>query len=171
MKEIINYLAVFGLIISNLFIILTFVHLIRFVMRMKKTAEGFFSSDQLKKIIAQVTRQTKSGNTEDIEMPPQRDPEEEKLFWYMENAPVGKFLGYPECCIKEFCEQPPGVLNMSDTSQSDKDRYQASFYEGEYSGFIPCKKHAEEILQGKITLASLIQGRDKNIPEFPNAYN
>jgi len=33
--------------------------------------------------------------------------------WYTENAPLGRKLGYPYCCIKEFCDQPPALLQIS----------------------------------------------------------
>ncbi len=36
---------------------------------------------------------------------------EEQQEWFAENAPYGKELGYPDCCIKEFCNQPPALLN------------------------------------------------------------
>lgn len=88
--------------------------------------------------------------------------------WTVENAPYGKKLGYPDCCIKEFCEQSPLVLKESKITQSDHDRFAAAKIDGEYSGFIPCIAHAKEILSGKITLASLIKDRSSEFPPFPN---
>ena len=38
------------------------------------------------------------------------------------------------------------------------------------AGFIPCKKHAEQILNNEITIDSLIsKNRNKMFPKFPNA--
>lgn len=87
--------------------------------------------------------------------------------WYNENAPFGKELGYPECCINEFCSQPPILLKNSKPTQIDKDRYKAGCINGNFTGFIPCMKHAKEILNGKITLASLIQNRNPAFSAFP----
>ncbi len=90
--------------------------------------------------------------------------------WKEENEPYGKKLGYPDCCINEFCVQSPLVLKLTNRTQSDIDRYQASLINGVYSGFIPCKKHAKQILAGKITLASLIKDRDVSLPPFPHQW-
>jgi hypothetical protein len=90
--------------------------------------------------------------------------------WTHENAPLGRALGYPECCIREFCNQPPSMLKNGTPSKDDKRRYKASLMNGEYTGFVPCSKHAAEIVAGKITLESLITNRDAKFPIFPNAF-
>lgn len=77
--------------------------------------------------------------------------------WTETNAPVGKRLGYPDCCIRAFCAQPPGILAKTQRTEADVDRYNAGCINGEFTGFIPCHKHAREILAGKITLQSLIR--------------
>lgn len=87
--------------------------------------------------------------------------------WFKENAPFGKELGYPECCIKEFCEQPPELLKGNPT-QDDLIRYETACVNGTFTGFIPCKEHAKQIVDGKITLQSLIQNRNKDFKPFPN---
>lgn len=87
--------------------------------------------------------------------------------WYKENAPFGKELGYPECCIKEFCMKPPLVLKYSTPTKDDINRYNAGCINGQFTGFIPCIQHAKEIMDGKITLASLIKNRNKSFPPFP----
>jgi len=168
MQQVIYYLAIFVLTFFALFITVVFI----FVFRTKNKIESFIKSDKIKNILKDVMKQMGKQPPGDFPMPgpiqvEERTPEEEKLYWYIENAPLGKFLGYPECCIKEFCDQPPMFFNMNKLTMNDEDRYRASCVDGEYTGFIPCKKHAEEILQGKITLESLIQNRDKNIPPFP----
>ena len=94
--------------------------------------------------------------------------------WTEENKPIGEMLGYPDCCIQEFCNQPPEVLKHSTPSKGDKRRVKASYVDGNYTGFIPCAAHAKEIIAGKITLASLVdeEKRQKSeffIPVFPNA--
>lgn len=94
---------------------------------------------------------------------------EEQDAWYEENAPLGKELGYPECCIKEFCAQPPALLKrMGNPSKVDIRRYKAGCINGQFTGFIPCAFHAKEIVMGKITLASLITNRNPEFPSFPN---
>lgn len=88
--------------------------------------------------------------------------------WYEENAPFGKQLGYPECCIKAFCLQPPELLKkIIEPSEVDIMRYNAGCMKGEFTGFIPCEEHAKEIISGKRTLESLITDRDKTFPPFP----
>ncbi len=87
--------------------------------------------------------------------------------WYKENAPYGKELGYPDCCIKAFCAQPPALLAKKKPSKDDKRRYKAACINGEYSGFIPCAFHAKEITTKKITLVSLITNRNEDFLPFP----
>jgi len=88
--------------------------------------------------------------------------------WYVENAPLGRALGYPECCIREFCAHPPEYLKNMMLTQKDINRYRASFKDGKYTGFIPCGSHAEQILAGEVTIDSLITNRSKEYPTFPN---
>ena len=40
--------------------------------------------------------------------------------WTEENTPLGKELGYPDCCIKEFCNQPPVLLRNSKPKKDSK---------------------------------------------------
>ncbi len=87
--------------------------------------------------------------------------------WTEENEPIGKMLGYPDCCIKEFCQQPPQLMKGKPT-KDDKRRYKAAHLEGEFTGFIPCKKHAKQIVMQKIKLEDLIKSRTVEIP-FPYA--
>jgi hypothetical protein len=94
--------------------------------------------------------------------------EEHKKTWFEENAPFGKDLGYPDCCIKEFCNQPPVVLRNSKPTKDDQRRYRAGCIDGNFTGFIPCAAHAREIVMGKITLLSLIKDRNISYPPFPN---
>jgi hypothetical protein len=92
--------------------------------------------------------------------------------WTEENTPVGKMLGYPDCCIKEFCDQPPALLkSLKRASDSDVLRYKAGCINGEFSGLIPCTAHARLIMSKSITLESLIKkSRATNIPLFPQAF-
>ena len=91
-----------------------------------------------------------------------------KTDWYMTNAELGKNLGYPDCCIKEFCNQPPLMLRINGVTEVDRIRYEASLIDGEYSGFIPCAAHAKKIISGEIKLQNLIKNRDSQFGEFPN---
>jgi hypothetical protein len=88
--------------------------------------------------------------------------------WYNQNAPFGRELGYPECCIKAFCNQPPSLLTNSEPTQEDIWRYLAGCINGQFTGFIPCTEHAISVLNGEITLASLIKSRNPGYPPFPN---
>lgn len=88
--------------------------------------------------------------------------------WFAENAPFGKELGYPDCCIKEFCDQPPALLKHSKgPTKDDKRRYRAGCINGVFTGFIPCAYHAKEITTGKIKIESLIKNRNPKFPPFP----
>lgn len=94
--------------------------------------------------------------------------------WTEENKPIGEALGYPDCCIKEFCDKPPQLMKGAPT-KDDKRRLKASYINGFYTGFIPCAEHAKQIIEGKISLESLVdeEKRASNneylIPKFPKA--
>lgn len=88
--------------------------------------------------------------------------------WTAENAPLGKELGYPDCCIREFCNQPPALLRHSGVTKDDQRRYKAGCINGQFTGFVPCSFHAREIVMGKITLESLIKDRNIVFGTFPN---
>lgn len=96
--------------------------------------------------------------------------ETERKNWYEENAPLGKKLGYPECCINEFCNEAPNLITAKgEPSENDNLRYAAACIEGKYTGFIPCLKHALQITSGEIKLKDLIINRDPGLGEFPNS--
>lgn len=88
--------------------------------------------------------------------------------WYRINKPFGLSLGYPECCVNAFCDEPPEILNIRPFIEQDYKRFAAAHIDGIYTGFIPCGRHAELILSGEITLASLIKNWDPAYPPFPN---
>jgi hypothetical protein len=89
--------------------------------------------------------------------------------WFKINEPSGKMCGYPDCCIREFGNDSPESLKKRTKTKDDVMRYNAGCVNGKFTGFIPCKEHAKQIISGKITLASLIKNRDINLPKFPNA--
>lgn len=94
--------------------------------------------------------------------------EEYQKEWFEINAPYGKELGYPDCCIKEFCDQPPELLNQrEEATAEDVGRFDAGCIDGQFTGFIPCVKHSKEILSGKIKLSDLIKNRNPEFPPFP----
>jgi hypothetical protein len=86
--------------------------------------------------------------------------------WWSRNYPLGKELGYPDCCIAAFCNQPPALLNGNATD-IDIMRYQAACIDGVFSGFIPCATHAGMVMRGHISLADLIQNRNPAFKQFP----
>lgn len=89
--------------------------------------------------------------------------------WTEINTPVGVKLGYPACCIKEFCEQPPELLERISPTTQDRLRFQAAHVNGSFSGFIPCLKHAHDIIYGNTKLQDIITNRAIDIPNFPFA--
>lgn len=72
---------------------------------------------------------------------------------------VGKYFGYPICCIK-------GYENIQ-INAGRKTVEQSLVIASNNGGFIPCPNHAKQILEGKITLQSLITNRICPM-DFPN---
>ena len=68
---------------------------------------------------------------------------------------LGKFYGYPECCIDSF------ILDIKRT------RNQRYVHKG--LGFIPCNNCATKIMNGENTLEQLIKNRIFS-KEFPTTY-
>lgn len=68
----------------------------------------------------------------------------------------GTNYGYPKCCIKEFCSQSPN-------DRTDNQKKSMS------DGFVPCRKCADKIISGKVTLDMLIRKRKHKLP-FPKGY-
>lgn len=91
-----------------------------------------------------------------------------KAEWREENYDFGISLGYPECCVEQFCNEPPLFLKNTKRRIIDVDRYNSAFINGEYTGFIPCDKHATEIISGKLLLQDLVQNRDDKFRPFPD---
>jgi hypothetical protein len=61
---------------------------------------------------------------------------------------VGKFYGYPDCCIKEF------LVNASQMLPPEGVRKQAA-----HRGFVPCENHSRELLQLKVSYSGLLKNR------------
>jgi hypothetical protein len=70
----------------------------------------------------------------------------------------GIFFGYPLCCIKEF------IKDIEDGSEAPSKRVRN--IKGIDGTFCPCRKHTQEIEEGKITQEDLIDGRVCTYP-FP----
>jgi hypothetical protein len=58
----------------------------------------------------------------------------------------GQYYGYPQCCIDNFIE----IYREIKRRTNEQDRVHL------FSGFVPCHKHALEILCGHTTLEALI---------------
>lgn len=71
---------------------------------------------------------------------------------------VGKYFGYPICCISSYEK----IL----INGGKKTAEQAYLTITDSSGFIPCPEHSKQILEGKITINSLINNRICPFP-FP----
>lgn len=93
----------------------------------------------------------------------------DQILWKAENEPVGKALGYPQCCIDEFCQLTPAMMRTQSPTEKDQIRMEASHVNGFYTGFIPCYEHARQIMYGKIKLEELIDNRSLSLPPFPQA--
>ncbi len=90
---------------------------------------------------------------------------------YLKSEDVGHFVvkgvqfGYPECCIKEFIENRCIPIY---NGKIPKEQVLIN----NFSGFIPCIKHAKQVKSGKITLSSLIQPyRSKELPKFKEIWD
>lgn len=91
---------------------------------------------------------------------------EEQKKWKEENEAFGQRLGYPQCCIDQFCNEPPYYLENSKIRDIDYYRYKAACINNNYLGFIPCDAHAMQILNNEIRLQDLIKNRDIAFPPF-----
>jgi len=83
---------------------------------------------------------------------------------------LGKALGYPECCILEFCDSiERTAVKEQQPNKKDKKRLKAAHVDGQFLGFIPCLTHAKKINQGKIKLEDLVdtKQRSNEFPPFP----
>lgn len=86
---------------------------------------------------------------------------------YCDNEPkvIGEFFGYHECCVNSFVNhaakfKPGNISNLS--------KYQKLYYkltEGQ-TAFMPCPKHAKQIVKGKIKPSELVSNRICSTP-FP----
>lgn len=72
---------------------------------------------------------------------------------------VGVYFGYPECCIKAYDKV------LASGGRRTPEQANPKVHKG--TGFIPCPNHAKQILEGEITLESLINDRRCALP-FPN---
>lgn len=72
-----------------------------------------------------------------------------KLTWNL----IGKFLGYPDCCVEHF-EQNAGC--------QPEECYKAA----NGTGFVPCPHHAKQVISGRKKLNDLIKNRSFSVP-FP----
>lgn len=70
----------------------------------------------------------------------------------------GKYFGYPDCCIEEFCQLLHYPLNREISKLTKK------------HGFIPCAECRQKIENGEATLESLITNRIHHEP-FPICTN
>lgn len=65
---------------------------------------------------------------------------------------MGKYFGYPQCCIDEFCTSTAWDDNQLKVSYG--------------TGFKPCRAHAKQIAEGELKLNDLIKDRYCSLP-FP----
>lgn len=89
--------------------------------------------------------------------------------WTLKNQPTGRMLGYPDCCIKEFCQLPPALMQNRSPTKMDELRLRMANIDNAFTGFIPCEKHAKLISEGLLQLEDLIQNRSPSFLPFPFA--
>ena len=68
---------------------------------------------------------------------------------------IGKYFGYPKCCIEEFEKNRRKRPNKLQRETS------------KYQGFIPCISCCKLIMEDKIKIDNLIQNRECELP-YPN---
>lgn len=66
---------------------------------------------------------------------------------------LGTFFGFPQCCVKEFTNNPIPYWERLEIVQLTM-----------RNGFVPCPECAAKVLTKKITLENLIQNRLCSIP-------
>lgn len=84
--------------------------------------------------------------------------ENEDNRWYIIQ---GIYFGFPECCIIDFCKRSCNEWQYTNEQQLVHD----------HTGFVPCKKCSNKILEGKETLESLLKNRICKIPFRRIIYN
>lgn len=52
----------------------------------------------------------------------------------------------------------------------DEYRLMAAYYNGEYTGFIPCAYHAMQVYNGEVQLPDLIKNRSTAFGQFPHLH-
>ena len=78
---------------------------------------------------------------------------------YANKRKVGIYFGYPKCCI-EFYMKSIFDKNM-------QNEVQQSMEVSNETGFIPCTKHAQQIMKKEITLSDILCNRECETT-FPN---
>lgn len=73
---------------------------------------------------------------------------------------MGEYFGYPECCIDNF-------IKVNDGRFSNKNLHPMAAEISSKTGFIPCDKHADQLLNDEIKLEDLFDNRIHSLP-FPN---
>lgn len=67
---------------------------------------------------------------------------------YMDKRKLGKYFGYPNCCINEFMECYEKGIPTSDFCK-----------EASYEGFVPCREHSKQIKNRAVNINDLIRNR------------
>lgn len=90
----------------------------------------------------------------------------------MDLRELGKYYGYPDCCIRAFLTKQHLKNPFGDHGKNPFGEYGKNPF-GEHGknpvgdhGFIPCAKCAAKIQRGETTLENLIQNRECETP-FP----
>lgn len=78
-------------------------------------------------------------------------PKERNYYWN-----VGKYFGYPECCINSF------IFNMETSLLYRKPEQ----LEAATHGYVPCPSCARKLIAGEVTVDELVKGRTCSTP-FP----
>lgn len=88
--------------------------------------------------------------------------------WVVESIESGNKYGFPKCCIDEFIAKTPSRMRNSKPTSDDLLRFEMAKINGNFTGFVPCLRHAKMIKAKQISLAELIdyEKREEFMP-FP----
>ena len=88
----------------------------------------------------------------------ERPPLDEKQKFFQRSVESAEYWGYPPGCNIQWTDEALVLKKISVTRS----------LAGNFTGFIPCDAHAESIVNGEITLESLILPTRKAPYPFPN---
>lgn len=77
---------------------------------------------------------------------------------------LGQYYGYPKCCINHFVDN---ILNGKKSILEYRKKYVKNYEVSKNTGFVPCTRHTNLILNNRMSLEDLVRNR-KCKKKFPN---